>query len=116
MTAGPTGPPPSCVPKSPWTAFVSQICELDRKRLVEPEALTLRVDELLPRLEREVVPLADADLGGVARESRGDRVRDHRDRDQDGEQRDDRRDEAHQATDGGGHDVPRRGTSVDSSA
>ena len=25
VTAGPTGPPPSCVPKSPWIAFVSQI-------------------------------------------------------------------------------------------
>ena len=44
-TAGPTEPPPSCVPKSPWTAFSSQIANWTGQRLVEPEALALGVDE-----------------------------------------------------------------------
>ena len=107
-TAGPTGPPPSCVPKSPWTAFVEPDRELDRQGLVETESLALRVDEHLPLLEREVVALADPDLGGVAGQGGRDRVGDDGDSEEHRYQGDDGGDEAHQAEAAGDLGLPRR--------
>ena len=75
-------------------------CELHGDRLVEAEPLPLSRDEPVPGLEGEVVPLADPDLRGIARKGAGNRVGDRRDRDQNGEQRQNRAQKPHQEAGG----------------
>ena len=69
--------------------------ELHRDGLIEAQTLALGLDELVSLLEREIVPLADADLRRVSRQGRRDRERDHRDREQHAEQREDGSQKAH---------------------
>ena len=64
---------------------------LDGVRLVEAELLARERDELVSLGGRQVVALPDPDLGLVARQGRGDHERDHRDREQNRDEREDRR-------------------------
>ena len=88
--AAPSRRPPGPGRSRPATTFSSQIAELHRQRLVEAEVLALLGDERVALRAREVVALADAHLGGVAGELVGDHERDHRDREQDADEREDR--------------------------
>ena len=57
-TARPTEPPPSWVPKSPWSDLPEPDHVLHGKRLVEAELLARDRDEPVPLRRRQVVALA----------------------------------------------------------